>query len=237
MIHASTDMTSAIPSGVVVALKAEADTCRRIPDALIQTAGPGPERAEAAARALLAQGARSLVAWGTAGALTDSLLPGDIVVADTAFEGRGHASPVTENPFAQALAARLAPLGVRRGSTCTVSEPVSASGEKLRLHATTQALCVDMESAAVARVAAAAGVPFAAVRSIVDPLGFDLPPAALAGMDQHGNTAMLPVVRELLRSPTQLKALLTLGAYFRLALRELRSAAELLAQSPPWHLS
>ena len=77
-----------------------------------------------------------------------------------------------------------------------------------------------MESAALARIAAAAGAPYAAVRCIVDPADFDLPLAALAGMRYDGRQAALATCAALLRRPGELGDLLRLAGWYRAALRQ-----------------
>ena len=117
-----------------------------------------------------------------------------------------------------------------RGAVCSVSEPACQRKGKEALHRATGASVVDMESAAVAAVALRAGLPFAALRAVVDPLAFEIPPAALAGMREDGRSSVWPVVAALLRDPAQLATLCQLGLHFRRALRSLETIASLLAR-------
>ena len=56
---------------------------------------------------------------------------------------------------------------------------VATQADKARAWIDTGALAVDLESAVVARAAAAAGIPFLVLRAIADPATRHLPPARL----------------------------------------------------------
>ena len=85
-----------------------------------------------------------------------------------------------------------------------------------------------MESHQVARAAVAAGVPFMALRVIVDAAGRDLPWSALAGLAPDGTARPLAVLARLLLRPWELPRLLALAGDSRSALAALgRLAADL----------
>jgi adenosylhomocysteine nucleosidase len=90
---------------------------------------------------------------------------------------------------------------------CVVAEAAA----KAALFAGTGACAVDLESGAVARVAARHGLPFAVLRAVCDPAGRTLPPAALVALDAGGAIVPLRVALALLRRPNQLPALLALA--------------------------
>ena len=167
------------------------------------------------------------MSFGIAGGLDPALSPGRVIVATAVIDGQGgqldcHGAWRDELTAALAslspLAARLAG---RDGAIVTVAE-------KALLHAPHGAAAVDMESHAVARVAARAGLPFAAVRAIADPADRALPGAALAGFGEHGELRLAPVIGELLRHPAQLPALLGVARDSRKAMAALRRCAGLL---------
>jgi hypothetical protein len=78
---------------------------------------------------------------------------------------------------------------------------------KRELHRTTGAAAVDMESHVVARLAAAHGLAFAAVRVIVDPANRAIPSAALLGMAPDGRADISAVLRNVMARPSQLSRL------------------------------
>lgn len=94
--------------------------------------------------------------------------PGDLVVA-TEVRGPGSTVPC---PSAPALATALRRLGLRVHSGPLYSDGRLATGAARRALTATGALAVDMESAALA--AMAAGRPFAVVRAVVDAPGYPL---------------------------------------------------------------
>lgn len=93
---------------------------------------------------------------------------------------------------------------------------------KRRLHAETGAVAVDLESGAVAAVAARHGLPFAALRVICDPAGRALPPAALIALDRQGRIGPLRILTSLLRRPGQVADLLRLAGDAKMAQDALR---------------
>jgi adenosylhomocysteine nucleosidase len=155
-----------------------------------------------------------LLSFGLAGGLDPALRAGDIVVPASVREGEHvHATdPV--------LAARF---GRPRGVLLAVGDVVADAAEKAALFAATGALAIDLESGAVARVAARHGVAFAGLRAISDPAGSTLPPAALLALDRQGSIVVLRVLAAVARHPGQVPALIALArdaAAARTALRQ-----------------
>lgn len=58
----------------------------------------------------------------------------------------------------------------------------------------TGACAADMESAAIARVAANAGIPFIAIRAIVDPIYFSPPDALLSAVYPDGGVDFIRLI-------------------------------------------
>ncbi len=75
----------------------------------------------------------------------------------------------------------------------------------------TGAIAVDMESHVVARAAAQHGVPFAAIRVMVDPVERTIPRSALAGSRPDGTIDPLAVMRSLVRYPRDLLGLMRMS--------------------------
>jgi hopanoid-associated phosphorylase len=198
----------------------------------VEVAGPGAAQAAAAAMRLADGGCSLLVSWGLAGGLNPVLAPGRLVVARTVSGGTGSGWPCDPRWHATLMTA-LAPLAVVSGHIYSAPAPLTARSAKADLFAARALDAVDMESAAIAAVAEARGLAFAAVRSIVDPAGFSVPPAALAGMGGDGRTHPLGTLIALLRDPRQLVPLLRLARWYRLALGALVRAADALAAAKP----
>lgn len=186
---------------------------------------------ERALSAALARGCSGIISFGTAGGLAPDLEPGAVVVANAVEGPLGRFA--TDVLWSERLAATLAatPLGarLRRGLVAGVTAPLTGAGDKAMLHRSSGALAVDMESHIAGAIAAAQGVPFAVCRAIVDPAWRTLPPAATAGLRDDGSTAIAPILRELLKQPSQLGPLLQVASDARAARTALVQARHALA--------
>jgi adenosylhomocysteine nucleosidase len=127
--------------------------------AVVACAGMGGARAALAVEAAMAaMPVTALVSAGVAGACDPVLRVGEIVRAGVVIDsrtGERFADPQCE----QVLVTADAVAGVR---------------EKARLFASYQAAAVDMEAAAVARIARAHGLPFRAIKATSDDAGFEM---------------------------------------------------------------
>jgi adenosylhomocysteine nucleosidase len=188
--------------GFVVGLKAEAALLRG--SGFMAGIGGGmPAGAAAAAQRLVAGGATALVSFGLAGGLNPALHAGDILVPPKVIEDGA------SYDCAPALLAWLG--GATAGPMLAGDEVAVTAAQKSALFGATRADAIDLESGAVARVAAAAGLNFAVLRAVTDVAGSDLPPAALAALDQAGAIGLARVIGSVLRDPRQIPALLQLA--------------------------
>ncbi|MCG7404174.1 MULTISPECIES: phosphorylase [Caballeronia] len=179
-------------------------------------------RADLLERALsdaLTRGCSGIVSFGTAGGLAPDLKPGALIVADSVCGpfGELHTDAAWSARIVDAFAGTPVERVTRRGKTAGVTAPVKTEAEKRSLHSSTGALAVDMESHIAGAIATARGLPFAVCRAVVDPAWRTLPTAATAGLRDDGTTAIGPILRELVRDPAQLGALLRLASDARAA--------------------
>jgi hypothetical protein len=93
-------------------------------------------------------------------------------------------------------------------------------------------MAVDMESSAVAKAARTCGVPFIAVRVIVDTAADEVP-RAVSGASESGQVRIGRLLLGLMRSPADLVPLLRLTKRYRIAIGSLRAVAALLEGSSP----
>lgn len=176
----------------------------------------------AAADGLIAAGARVLVSFGLAGGLDPALRPGTIVVP-TAVLANG------ECHITDPMLSRL--LGGATGHVILGGEAVAATlADKRHLFDATKAAGIDLESAAVARIASSHDMPFAVLRAICDPADRALPPAALAALDATGTIGFARVVGSILRHPGQIPALLVLATDAVAARRSLLARVRQIAR-------
>jgi hopanoid-associated phosphorylase len=185
---------------------------------------------ERALSAAVARGCAGIISFGTAGGLAPDLAPGAVIIADAVEGPLGRFA--TDPRWSERLAAALAatPLGARlyRGLMAGVTAPLTGADDKAVLHRSSGALAVDMESHIAGAIAAAHGIPFAVCRAIVDPAWRTLPSAATAGLRDDGSTAIAPILRELLKQPSQLGALLRVAADASAARKALVQARQAL---------
>ena len=117
---------------------------------------------------------RMVVSCGFSGGLDARLRPGDLVLATAVRDENGDRLAAPE-PLRRVAAAALESLGCIEGEiVCTTA--VAATPEEKRALARPGAAAVDMESFTAARAATEAGIPWLALRAVVDPLEATLPP-------------------------------------------------------------
>ena len=218
-------------AGVVAALVAEARTLgsvTRRSDGLLQTgneiliavSGMGLAAAGRAAGALVEAGVGALISWGLAGGLDPKLpagticLPSEVISDDGAlFETNPH--------WRELVSAAVSDLPVVHGALLSRSYSLDSVAEKAAAFRATAALAVDMESLAIADVAARHGLPFMAVRVIVDTAA-DAVPRSVAAASASGQVALGRLLSGVLQSPRELPALWCLGVRYRKAVRSLK---------------
>ena len=203
---------------------------------LLILSGVGPSAATAGARRLAAAGARALVSWGMAGALDPALEAGTLVLPTEVISPAG-AVFATAPQWRERLRAALGPeRPISCGRLLSSQEPLGSVESKAMAFRRTAAVAVDMESAAVAEIAAAARLPFLAVRAIVDTASDAVPQAALAATTAGtGALRIGPLLAALTRAPEELPALIRMAGGYRRARRALTAVARssaLAAQLP-----
>ena len=187
--------------GFVVGLAAEARIARPLGASI--AIGGGTAAGAAQAAEALAPHVSALISFGLAGGLDPALAPGTLLVPATILSG--------DEAWA-ADAGLMTLLGPSTPGVLFGDDAILATAAaKAALHARTGAVAVDLESAAVARVAARHGLPFAVLRAVCDPAGRDLPRAALAALDGEGRIGALRVATAILARPGDIPALIALG--------------------------
>jgi len=144
-----------------------------------------------------------LVSFGLAGGLDPALTPGTVLVPVAVLldSERWHVHDALSQQLGGA-----APWALYGGG-----EVVASAAAKAALFARTGAVAVDLESAAVARIARRHGLPFAVLRAVCDGAGRDLPQAALAALDGAGRIGGLRVAWAAASRPWEIPDLVRLG--------------------------
>ena len=170
---------------------------------LVEAGGGDAAGAEIAARRLVTLGVDALLSFGLAGGLAPNLAAGAIVIPRTVADENGTIWRTDTD-----LAARYGP----PCGTILAADAIYATHlAKQAAWTASGAVAVDLESGAVARVAAEHGLPFAVLRAVCDPAGRDLPHAALTALDRQGRIQISALFRSVARHPGQIPALVALG--------------------------
>jgi len=161
-----------------------------------------------------------------AGALDPALAAGTLVLPTEVISPTGRVF-ATEPQWRERLSAALgAHRPVSFGRLLTSQEPLGSVESKAIAFRQTAAVAVDMESSAVAEIAAAAYMPFLAVRAIVDTASDTVPQAALAATTADtGALRIGHLLAALARAPGDLAALIRLAGRYRRARRALTAVA------------
>jgi len=223
-------------TGIVVALPEELTTltskkidkgrCFFITDKLLVVySGAGQVNAKSASELLVAKGANRLISWGCAAALSESLKPGDLILADELIDAGNVVMATSADWLAYAKNSLAKFVVIQSGRLAESTSIVSSSKEKKRLHSTTGAIALDMESVAVARVAKQHTLPFLTIRVIADPVNMNLPRAINYSLNNQGEMVLRKLLLFLFLHPAELPGLIKLGLHFNAAKKTLKSIA------------
>jgi len=213
--------------GVVAALAAEARALGPLRGASLAVSGIGFAAAAAAARALVEAQVSALMTFGLAGGLDPAIHTGSIVLPSELIAPSG-ARFLTNPPWRERMAAALNPSHAVAGILLTSALAIETPADKAAAFRDTGATAVDMESAAVAEVAAAHQLPFIAVRVIVD-AAMDRVPPSVAAASRAGRVQIGRLIVGLALAPGEIVALVRLARRYRTAMRRLRMVGTHLA--------
>jgi len=197
-------------------------------DVLLVQAGIGRDRARdavvAAAREFQVQAAWSL---GFAGGLSELLGPGDLVFPAVVLDDAG-AAPLAADPSHATVCAALrrAAIAVDSGSLLSVATALRTPENKRAACRRSGAVAVEMEAAGVARAAQGLGIPWVALKAIVDALDDPLPPFLAACTTPEGDVRWRGLAAGALTGPDAWSSLGRLARSSRKAGRTLRQGLE-----------
>jgi nucleoside phosphorylase len=184
---------------------------------------------EPARRALLAAAhwLQFCAAWslGFAGSLTEQLKPGELVCASTlvlddGLTGRSFPAAPAQAEVRTALS--VAGIACRDGAVLTVETPLRTPEAKREAQRRTGAIAVDMEAAGVAEAARELGIPWLALKAVVDGVDDPLPEFIASCTRPRGDIRWRGVLAGLLASGNRRRTLIRLGRAARQAKRGLR---------------
>jgi adenosylhomocysteine nucleosidase len=199
---------------------------------LVALSGIGAERAYTAGSLLIAQGATALVSWGFAAALDHRLNAGSLILPEhiIGVSGEIHAvSAEWHRRLSQGLSSQRP---VHTDALVESDDIVRTPAAKRALAKRTQAIATDMESAAHARLAREHGLPFVALRAIIDTASTDIPEKLVKALDSEGDISVWKLVAMGYIRPRDWLKALQLGIQFSAAQRTLKKARQLVLDSP-----
>ncbi|MDP9088060.1 MAG: purine and other phosphorylase-like protein, family 1 [Pseudomonadota bacterium] len=189
--------------------------------ALLAVSGIGQAAAQRAALALIQAGASALMTFGMAGGLDPSLKAGSVVLPCELICADGTRFAASQS-WRERVAAAVSPLrAVCEGSLLTSARPIDTPADKAAAFRNSGAVAVDMESAAVAQVAADHQLPFIAVRVIVDTAA-DRLPRTVVNASRAGRLRIGRLLAGLVVAPGEIAGLIRLTQRYRIAMRSLR---------------
>jgi adenosylhomocysteine nucleosidase len=181
----------------------------------VALSGVGPRHAGRAVQDLVKLGRPEvLISLGYSGALKDHLLPGDAIHAQEIETSDKKLYTSQQAGHRLLSVSNLAPT---RGSKRQLAEQFP------------YAYAVDMESAVLAEAAESTGLPWRALRVIIDPLDSDLPIDFNRCVSRRGQTAPAKLAREIITHPNKIPALIEFGRWEKQARQQLiRTSTQLL---------
>jgi adenosylhomocysteine nucleosidase len=202
---------------------------------VVVQAGVGRIRAAAGARLLIRRfSPQGLVSFGFAGGLTPELARGTLiigteVVCEDGSGKRGVASRDLVKQFCAAADAERLPM--QQGRLVSSRHIVADPASKADLRNKSGACAVDMETVGIAEAADQTGLPWVAVRAIVDRATDTLPPVCFTMLREDGHVATGRLLGMICRSPLVLRHIGRLAGDTALARRHLSQAFERWANS------
>jgi adenosylhomocysteine nucleosidase len=195
---------------------------------LLAISGIGQVAAAVAAQALVDAGVSALMTFGMAGGLDPALKPGSVVIPCELLSTDGARYAASAAWRKQVAAAVSSWCAVTEGNLLTSSLAIETPADKAAAFRNSGAAAVDMESAAVAEIAAKHSLPFIAVRVIVDTAADKLPRAVVAA-SRVGRVQFARLIGGLILAPREIPSLLRLAQRYRIAMRSLRTIGAHLA--------
>jgi adenosylhomocysteine nucleosidase len=192
----------------------------------------GGTAAASGARALIDAGAMALASWGMAGGLDPALVAGTIFLPSEVINSAGNTVTTARDWRERLSRAVTLHHPVAHGKLLMSANAIGSVADKARLFRETGAAAVDMESLAIAEVAQSHGLPFIAVRVIVDSAQDSLPRAVTAAADSAGHLHIWRLIGALARAPGDLGPLIRLAQRYRAASRSLAAVAKAGSLAP-----
>ncbi len=192
----------------------------------IITSGVGPQRARQAAEDAVEQRPDQVISIGVAGGLTNNLRRPSITIPTKIIRQSDGAQFQSDDELRKQIVRLLNQADIFWQSVTSITTPeILFTRPEKREAAETGAEIVQMEDAEWADLCAAAGVPFASIRVVMDALDDDIPNEVV---QWRGKPSALDIAVGAIRRPGLLPELLSLGIQRQSAIQELERAMTLI---------
>ncbi|HKQ61431.1 MAG TPA: hypothetical protein VJS92_09060 [Candidatus Polarisedimenticolaceae bacterium] len=201
---------------------------------VLASTGEGRSCAQRGAAALIERFApERVLVLGVSGGLTPGLAPGDLLVAGQVWAGTAPVPPPDRRWVEHARGRRGTMEAMVVSTDRILCTPAEKTALRHELAADARPAAVDLESAAYAWAAAARGVPYVVVRSILDPAEEALPLDLNLCLTADGRVDRARVAGRLLLHPRNLGLVWNLRQRLRSCARRLAELVEELLNSAP----
>lgn len=197
-------------------------------DVFLCLSGIGHESALHAAKKLVTLKVDALISWGVAGAIEHSLNAGDVILAKSIINGESRYS-ISEDWLSR-ISEHFLPSepNIFSGDIASSKEICASIKDKQHLLKKTEALAVDMESAAVAETATVNNLDLLVIRTISDNADTAIPEAILKHTNNLGQPRIFNFMLSCILKPNQIREIYSLASGYKKGLASLSEIAQVL---------
>ena len=174
-----------------------------------------------AAKKLVKLNVDGLISWGIAGAISDSIKSGDVIIARSVINHKNIYSTSYEWQKKIISHFKNSSYKIFDGDIVSTEKICASFEEKMKLFRKTKALAIDMESAGIAEVAMAGNLDFIIIRAIADNADSNIPEAVIKNIDNFGRINIGKFLVFCLFHPTQIYETILLAKNYKKSLSTL----------------
>lgn len=162
----------------------------------------GSDCVKDACEQLLTRQVTTLVSWGTAAGLEETLKSGDLVLPDLINISSGQKYH-TDNTWNQKINDLLinSTVNIHRKNIFTSDKILSTPDQKTQINLKSGCIAADMESGIIGNFACENNISFFAIRTVIDELNNSIPDCVTNNIDKYGNLDYYHLILELFGKP------------------------------------
>ena len=170
----------------------------------IIVSGMGFDCVKDACEQLLARQATTLVSWGTAAGLIDTLISGDLIlpeIINTSSDQMYNTDSVWNQKINDFLTNSA--INIYRNNIYSSDTLLNTPDQKMQTYMKTGCIAADMESGIIAKFASENNISFFVIRSVIDELNYSIPDCVTNNLDKYGHLDFYRLFLELFGNPNQ----------------------------------